>query len=963
MMTDNAPQQASDHARAGGVDYGELYRDYWSRPDRWGSHSFADADAICDQLLLAFGQGRTLDVGCGMGLLVRTLLRRGIDAHGVDVADAPVAHAGAICPGRFGVGSILALPFADDAFDTVCSTDVLEHIAEADVPRALGELRRVARRGAFVRLAVTPDRDRTWHLTVRDRRWWEQRFYEAGFERHPLAFRAVPYESLDSEGWQVTLVLARATADAGAPTRSATPEDELACALVARCQLLVRPGDRVAFVGDPSLAALLERGSPCASLEVLSAEELAAREPDSLEAIVAAEAVDPLQAARLLVPTGRLMLCGKDALGGVGERAGLDVELVLVREGEHRSLRPLRDGEEHPPALLVLSRSPIGAATPYAERVYPELPNDPSFHVANYARDHDNPWLLRGMISIGLRPAREQLVAEHAEALLDGPSAARAGSADRGAALCVLGYRLLEPQDPDPAAIDRTLGDIDRYDADADDTPHAWRWRVSNRYLAGLLHLARGRLAEAERAFAACMAMDPLRFSPLLASKTIDSAYHAGVLALGRGDRALARERFAAGLESLERACKADWLNVWGERDHPLPFGLPDLNSSVELAARCAFALDQLDAWGTKPGLAWQQASRRTLSDLRRWVQRLSDSRNHLDRERGRLRELALARQDHIDHLKRQMDAQRERIDRAGEAIAERDRALTTLRAHLDDRVAAIDYLRQQLAQRDQRVEELRSHASERSETIARLSEQLAQRDARIEELKKYATERSETIARLSEQLAQRDTRIEELKSYATERSETIARLCEQLTQRDARVEELKSHAAERNETVGRLSEQLTQRDARIAELSAYLTERNGAIEWLREMLAARDARIAELSAYAQSLAAARNGAVDQPSGALEDALREIESLQSRLASLEAEARSARESLEQVREQSRAEVRGELSRLRGDIATLRVWSSDLLATLRAIQRSFAPVAKPAPKPGPHENSGEEGSSR
>ena len=43
------------------------------------------------------------------------------------------------------VGSVTELPFANSTFDTVLCAEVLEHIRFDDVPRALGELRRVAR--------------------------------------------------------------------------------------------------------------------------------------------------------------------------------------------------------------------------------------------------------------------------------------------------------------------------------------------------------------------------------------------------------------------------------------------------------------------------------------------------------------------------------------------------------------------------------------------------------------------------------------------------------------------------------------------------------------------------------------------------------------------------------------------------------------------------------------------------
>lgn len=957
---DNKP--ADNSGRASEVDYQGMYQDYWSRPDRWGSHSFADPEAIADQLLLAFGQGTTLDVGCGMGLLVRTLLRRGIDAHGIDVAQAPIQHADAICPGRFRTGSILDLPFDDGAFDTVCSTDVLEHIAENDVSRALAELHRVCARGVFIRLAITPDRDRTWHLTVRDRQWWEQQFFDAGFERHPLCFRAVPYESIDSEGWQVTLVLAKATSDVGAHTRTATPEAELACALAARCQSIIRPNDRVLYAGDPSLARFIEIGSPAASVEAIDpnapADWPAARDADSAEAIVSFAPIDTLHAARVLTPTGRLALCLAGAHADPTIESPLVLEQHAARDTESRTIRALptsgpdRD-EQATPDLIVLARTPLSKPiTPYQERVYADAPERDDFHVASYERSHDNPWLLRWMISIGLRSTNDELVTSAAEHLLDGPSTARSGSArpgsaDEGAAICVLGYRLLEPVDPDPAAIDRLLERIDAYDGRADDTPHAWRWRISNRYLAGLLELARGRLDRAEAAFVACSDMDPLRFSPLLASKTIDACYQAGVLALGRRDTDTARARFQAGLVQLERSCKADWLNLWGDASDPLPFGLPDLNSSVELAARCAFALNQLDHWHDRPGLAWQQASRRTLSDLRRWVQRLTDSRQHLDRERGRLRELALVRQDRIDELKAQLDQQRSRLERATEAVSLRDRAAIELRAHIEDRAQAIEHLTSQLQQRDRRIDELKRHAEERTAAIDRVQARLDERDRRINDLAEHASERTETIEQLKRKLSERDARIDDLASHARERTETIERLRDQLVRRDERIAELSEHASGRSQTIESLRESLEHSKTRIAELRAHAENRASAVEHAKDSLAKKGQRVVALEEHLAS----RRETIEQQQS-------KIEMLDARIAELTAQLGTSRDTIawqgDQLRQRQTgsdmlrtqlATLQSDRDRLTRDLATLRTWSADLLRALRAREQAHARPAE------------------
>jgi SAM-dependent methyltransferase len=76
---------------------------------------------------------RVLDAGCGEGVLVEEYAGRlrieGIDEH--------------YSSGFVRRGSLVALPYADAAFERVLCLDVLEHLTFEDQPRALAELRRV----------------------------------------------------------------------------------------------------------------------------------------------------------------------------------------------------------------------------------------------------------------------------------------------------------------------------------------------------------------------------------------------------------------------------------------------------------------------------------------------------------------------------------------------------------------------------------------------------------------------------------------------------------------------------------------------------------------------------------------------------------------------------------------------------------------------------------------------------
>jgi SAM-dependent methyltransferase len=258
-------------------------------------------------------------------------------------------------------------------------------------------------------------------------------------------------------------------------------------------------------------------------------------------------------------------------------------------------------------------KSPAGATREgYRETIFPEYAHIEGFDLSAFARDYDNPWLFRAMVCIGPRMSNEAQRVRLAREVL---TSARKGSPDHGAAVCVLAYAALAAS---PAQMHEALGLIDDYDPLADGSPHAWRWRISNRYAAGKLRLALGDRAGARREFVACAQMDVLRFSPLLATKTVDAWCQAGVISLLDGDTASARAAWQKGLEECRRVVVAPWTNVWGEPARPHPYSLHELSQVIDAGSLCASWMNAGDRAAWQPGTAWMLATRQTFAERER---------------------------------------------------------------------------------------------------------------------------------------------------------------------------------------------------------------------------------------------------------------------------------------------------------------------------------------------------------
>jgi SAM-dependent methyltransferase len=109
---------------------------------------------------LPAGEGRLLlDVGCNWGRWSIAASRAGYRAVGIDPSLGAVMAAQRVAAAlgadvKYVVGDARWLPFRADLFDNAYSYSVLQHMAKENVRLALGELRRVLKRGGYAKIQM-----------------------------------------------------------------------------------------------------------------------------------------------------------------------------------------------------------------------------------------------------------------------------------------------------------------------------------------------------------------------------------------------------------------------------------------------------------------------------------------------------------------------------------------------------------------------------------------------------------------------------------------------------------------------------------------------------------------------------------------------------------------------------------------------------------------------------------------
>ncbi len=102
-----------------------------------------------------------LEAGCGTGGLARALEKAGAAMTLVDIVPAAVARSVAASKTARGVNAdLFRLPFADESFDVVFNSGVMEHFEPGQLASGLKEMARVVRRGGRMVVVVPSKRGR-----------------------------------------------------------------------------------------------------------------------------------------------------------------------------------------------------------------------------------------------------------------------------------------------------------------------------------------------------------------------------------------------------------------------------------------------------------------------------------------------------------------------------------------------------------------------------------------------------------------------------------------------------------------------------------------------------------------------------------------------------------------------------------------------------------------------------------
>lgn len=176
----------------------KITKDFYSQDYFEGKSKVAyDSYAKAGGLLITFANWSNelfkpesvLDVGCAYGFVVKRFQELGVPATGLEYSPYAVSRA---VTQEIIEGDVRDLTrFKAGSFDLVIGTELLEHVPEDDLFKAVKEMRRVAKRFVFLLICTAGSehiesrdgRGDPSHITMKTRQWWEAFFKRLEIKR------------------------------------------------------------------------------------------------------------------------------------------------------------------------------------------------------------------------------------------------------------------------------------------------------------------------------------------------------------------------------------------------------------------------------------------------------------------------------------------------------------------------------------------------------------------------------------------------------------------------------------------------------------------------------------------------------------------------------------------------------------------------------------------------------------
>lgn len=644
--------------------------------------------ADVESILKVCGIGTYLHIGCGKSSLVFDLLKRSIDAFGLDASDSIISHNAEHAPGRFFQGTLIDYPFKANAFDTLVIGSELLHISTEELHIALKALFQMTKRNLVLYFPSETGHSIPQQRVESNRLFWEKIAIDAGFRHHPRSMLVNHYDQLEQErmgqltfferipdaaldAFPLAWLLAnrdlhmdmlreagrRSDAHvsryiyAATKIRGGDTVLDAACGLGYGTAVLAACSTGANFIGvdiDPDsityATANFAAVDKTLSYKACDITNLSFLPNHSIDVIVSFETIEHVEnydallkeLRRVLKPNGRIigsvpnLWCddtGKDPnpyhfhvfdwnklQQAVSQYFIIDERLAQNAGGGFKLWNSKRAMWTVPLALnesvdtewwiFSACADPQSAQSiPYKHHLQKE--GSPLPNVIAFEKYYDNPWIYKVMVQLGDRLADEHVLINFCAEIAN---TARQGSADQGAALCVLAHQTLESNDITVEVVTKLVNAINAFDQAYDrENVHAYRWAISLYYVAAKLLLAIGQRQDALNTFISCAEMDSLRFTPILATKTISARMYAGLLLVGNNALDEAADQFKQGVKEAHRVLQGNWDSILGHFDEPFSFGLTEAAEILDLASQCSQALDLLRRETIIPGSFWDR--------------------------------------------------------------------------------------------------------------------------------------------------------------------------------------------------------------------------------------------------------------------------------------------------------------------------------------------------------------------